>query len=144
MRVCFINRETVSYIVFGVITSIINIGIFQAFLRTGADYRIANIVALVATKISAYILNKAFVFRSKTETLTGLLSEFVRFTITRGGTMILDYVGLIILVNALSMNTTAGKVLITGIVVIINYLLGKHFVFTSRNRPLVDPREIDR
>lgn len=126
-RLC--NRETVSYIVFGVLTSIVNIGVFEFFLLTGSDYRAANLIALITAKVFAYVVNKLFVFRTRTGSFGALLREFGLFTLARGSTMIVDWIGLILLVSILGLSEHVGKLVITVVVVILNYVFGKYLVF---------------
>jgi putative flippase GtrA len=123
------NRETVSYVIFGALTSIVNIGVFEFFFLTGSDYRTANLIALITAKLFAYVVNKLFVFRTKTGSVGALLREFGLFTLARGSTMILDWVGLILLVSMLGLSEHVGKLIITVIVVILNYVFGKFLVF---------------
>jgi putative flippase GtrA len=60
--------------------------------------------------------------------------EFLRFVIARGATMLIDYFGLILLVEAMHVDKLIGKVIITAIVVVINYILGKGVVFKDIQR----------
>lgn len=124
-----LNREVILYGIFGVLTTVFNIAIFQIFLRFNVDYRIANIIALISTKLAAYIVNKLFVFHSRCKNLVDLLKELGRFVIARGATMILDYAGLIVLVEILKVSEQVGKYITTFAVVIINYFFSKGVVF---------------
>jgi len=129
-----VNRETASYLVFGVLTSILNIGLYEILLYAGIDFRISNLIALLATKIAAYILNKLFVFRTDCSDLRSLCREFFLFTVTRGGTMLLDWFGLILMVSVCKIDSTIGKLITTFIVVVLNYVLGKKWVFVQNKR----------
>lgn len=129
-----VNRETVSYAVTGVITSIINIGIFELLLLARADYRAANVVALIVTKFCAYFFNKRYVFRTETAGKTALAAEFGRFMLARMGTMALDWAALVLLVSGFGVNEHAGKIVTTILVVIMNYVLGKFLVFTGKKK----------
>lgn len=126
-RLC--TRETISYVVFGTLTSLVNIGVFEFFFLTGSDYRAANLIALITSKIFAYVVNKLFVFRTRTGSVGALLREFVLFALARGSTMIIDLVGLILLVSMLGLSEHVGKLIVTVIVVILNYVFGKYLVF---------------
>ena len=123
------HREIVSFGFWGGITSIINIGVFQILYLISAEYRISNIIALTITIIIAYIVNKKFVFRSRCANTKKLIGEIVRYVITRGFTMLIDYFGLILLTADLLINPQIGKFITTVIVVIINYALGKFHVY---------------
>jgi len=125
-----LNRETISYASFGVLTTLVNISVFEFFLLTGSDYRAANLIALITSKLFAYVVNKLFVFKTKTGSFGGLMKEFGRFALARGGTMLVDWVGLIILVSLLGLSEHIGKVIVTVVVIILNYVLGKFLVFS--------------
>ncbi len=123
------NRETVSYVVFGLLTTIVNIGVFEFFLLAGLNYRVANLIALITAILFAYVVNKIFVFRTRTELPGALLREFGRFVLARGSTMVVDWFGLILLVSVLGFSEHTGKLFVTVIVVILNYVFGKFLVF---------------
>lgn len=126
-----INRETVSYLFWGILTSILNVGVFELLLWARTDYRIANLIALIVTKLVAYVVNKLFVFRSHTGSARALAWEFFRYLVTRGGTMLVDWFGLILLVSAFHFPKTPGKIVMTAIVVLLNYIFGKWCVFNK-------------
>jgi len=127
-----VNREILSYLVFGILTSILNIGLYELCMVAGVDFKIANLIALLVTKIAAYILNKLFVFRTKCADMRALGREFFLFTVTRGGTMLVDWFGLVLLVSVLKVDSSIGKLITTCIVVVLNYLLGKKWVFIGK------------
>lgn len=125
------SRELVLYAVFGVLTSAINFGLF-ALLVCYLDYRISNIIALIVTILCAYVLNRMFVFKRVNEGLGAIAREFFRFVLSRTGTLVLEYFGLIALVSVLDMNERTGKILITVVVVALNYLIGKIWVYVPK------------
>lgn len=125
------NKEILLYITFGIITTILNILLFYILCKFGLKYFIANLITLIVVKIVAYICNKNFVFKSKCRNIIELIKEFIRFIIFRGLTLLIDYFGLIFLVEVLSFNKMPSKVFITILVVIINYITGKKHVFKT-------------
>lgn len=126
-----VNRETISYSFFGVLTSIENVFLFQLLLQLNVQYKAANFITLVIVKLSAYICNKNFVFKSKTNSKIELLREFGRFLVARGATMLIDYFGLIIFVEAFGFNVFYSKCFFTVAVIVINYFTGKNHVFKN-------------
>ena len=122
----FVNRETILYGVFGVATSLLNVLMFHGLVLIGMDYKLSNLITLITVKLAAYICNKNFVFKSKCQ-------SFVELVFWRGATMILDYVGLIFLVEIVNMPKLYGKIIVTIAVIVINYFTGKKHVF--KNRP---------
>lgn len=124
-----VNKETILYTVFGVLTSVENIVMFAVLLKLGMAYRIANIITLITVKLTAYLCNKNFVFKSHCSSFSELLKEFGRFVFWRGATMLLDYFGLIFLVEIVDMPKLIGKVIMTVFVIAVNYITGKRHVF---------------
>jgi putative flippase GtrA len=124
-----VNKETVSYGIWGLITSAWNIGVFQQLFFLGIDYRTANVTALITTKIFAYIVNKKFVFKSHCSGKKELAAEIYRFIAARGFTMLIDFALLMALTDYLHVNPQAGKIVVTGIVIFLNYILSKLHVF---------------
>lgn len=127
-----VNRETVLYGIVGIGTSLLNVILFQ-ILSIKLDYRYANLITLIIVKLAAYICNKNFVFQSHTANLKELAGEFSRFVIARGATMLIDYFGLILMVELLGMQKLFSKCFVTVLVIVINYFVGKKHVF--KNRP---------
>ena len=123
------NKETFLYAVFGVLTTLLNIFMFKWLLMLKVEYKIANLFTLVVVKLTAYICNKNFVFKSKCPNFKALLAEFWRFVYARGATMILEYFGLILMVELLGINKLISKIFMTILVVILNYIIGKKHVF---------------
>lgn len=124
-----INKEVISYGICGVLTTILHIGLFWVLIHIGIKYYIANIITLISIKAIAYYLNKVFVFKSKCKNKKELVLEIIKYIISRLFTMIIDYIGLIILVEVIKMDEMIGKIIVLVIVVIINYILSKLFVY---------------
>ena len=124
-----INRETILYGIVGVGTSILNVVMFQALVKFCIEYKISNIITLIVVKVTAYICNKNIVFRSHADTFIGLAKEIGRFIVARGATMLIDYFGLIILVEVIHVSKLFGKIFVTVLVIVLNYVIGKKHVF---------------
>ncbi len=124
-----LNREVIMYVIFGVLTSLLNIGLYAGLTHIGMDYIVANFITLVIVKLAAYVVNKIFVFQTKCSDFMELTKEFLRFVVTRGITMIVDFVGLIFMVEILSIDSMISKIFMTILVVVLNYIFGKLHVF---------------
>jgi len=134
-----INRETISYGFWGVMTTIINIGLYRILLlfpyfadENRGGFAAANAIAIIAAKVAAYFVNKFFVFKKKNDSAGSLMKEIFRFVYTRGLTFLLDYFGLIFLVDVLGGDKKYMKYITTIVVVIVNYLFGKFLVFRKQ------------
>jgi len=130
-----INRETILYGIVGVGTSILNVALFHVLTKNGVEYKIANIITLIVVKVVAYVLNKYIVFNSHADTFAGLVKEIGRFIIARGTGMLIDYFGLIILVEYMHVAKLPGKCFVTVLVIVFNYVIGKKHVFKDIKEP---------
>lgn len=126
----FVNRETILYGVFGVGTSVLNVVLFRILISV-MDYKVANLITLIVVKLAAYLCNKNIVFQSKCANFLELVKEFIRFVIARGATALIDYFGLILLVEVFNANKMISKIFITVLVIVINYFVGKKHVFKA-------------
>ena len=125
----FEKKEVTRYLFWGVITVIVNY-ISYLLLKIIMPYQIANLISIIFTKIFAYYTNKKYVFRS----VTGVweqIKEIVRFILGRGFTGLVDFFGLIMLTELFLIDDRLGKVIMIVITTILNYFLGKVFVFKS-------------
>jgi len=126
----FLSVEVVLYIVFGVLTTIVNIGVFS--LLTYAfklEENISNIIAIIAAVLFAYFTNKDLVFNSQAVTLKQKSGEFIKFMIGRAFTMVVEMLGFFLLFNILGIQKLISKTLITIIVIILNFFISKFFAF---------------
>lgn len=124
-----INRETVLYAIFGVLTFFVGAIIYQVLLFFGVDYKISNIFSLVLGKLFAYVMNKLVVFKSRNKNFADFCKEFFRFVIARGATGLIDYFGVIIAVELLNWGKVISKYFFMVLVIILNYFFGKTVVF---------------
>ncbi len=123
------RKEAILYIVFGLLTTLVNLLIYQVGLLAQLDYAYANTIAFVISIIFAYVTNKIIVFKSKQEALTGLLVEFMKFIASRLGTFFLEMLGLWILIDIIGLDEVMPKYLMTAVVIVLNYFLSKWLVF---------------
>ena len=141
-----LNRETVSYLIFGVLTTVVNYVVFH-FMYTavlgGRGSLAANFVAWVAAVVFAYVVNKCFVFESKSWAWHVLRREIPAFVAARVASFGIEEVGLFISENLLKLNTvtvlavgsisldgvTVSKLALSVIVVVLNYFFSKWFIF---------------
>ena len=126
------QKEIILYGICGGFTTFLNIGLFY-ILNQFINYKLSNLITLILVKLLSYVLNKTIVFRVKQSSKKELGKEFIRYGISRTLTFGIDYFGLILLVDYYFISKTIGKIIMTTIVVIINYLLGKKYVFTKKN-----------
>jgi len=123
-------REVITYVFFGGLTTLVNIVTFF-ILDTGLawPYLIANAVAIVLSILFAYVTNKLFVFQSETQNTRETVSEFVRFIGFRLVSGLADMATMWVLVDLLIIDTSIAKLATQFIVVVLNYVFSKFFIF---------------
>lgn len=124
-----LSGELFRYGVSGVITTAVNILTYYLLLITGMECSFANTVAIVSSIICAYIISKKYVFQAKTKTAKESVKEALRFIAARGAAGIIEYIGLIFFIEICRMNEVSAKTVIVTLVVILNYVWSKKFVF---------------
>jgi len=136
----YLNRETISYLIFGVLTTVLNYIVFWLFLRLLGDEAalLANVVAFIAAVAFAYVTNKLYVFESKSWKPEVVKKELVAFISARLLTFALEELGLFVAANLLHLGRYAlfgvdgimiSKLLLNVLVIIGNYVLSKWIIF---------------
>lgn len=126
------KKELYSYIFWGVLSTVLNIGLSQLVVWCGIDYKISNAITLIIVKIFCYFTNKIFVFKTPFESLRKFVIEFVRFIFARWITFLVDYFGVIILVEGMKQSFFVSKCFLSVVVIVLNYILSKKIVFCRK------------
>ncbi len=124
-----INNELFLYLIFGILTTIINIGLFVILDSIGIIYFAANLIALLSAKTVAYLTSKYFVFKKICNNKKELITEITYFIFFRVLTFLIDFFCLILLVEVFNIDRIIGKILITFVVIILNYVFSKFIIF---------------
>ena len=102
------NKEIILYILFGVLTTFVNITTFLLF-ETLLNYKVANIIAFIISIFFAYITNKLYVFESRKTASKYVMLELINFFISRIVTFLIDILLMILLVEILDINSLQSK-----------------------------------
>lgn len=147
-----LNRETVLYLIFGVATTVVNYAVFFLFYNVlwhQQNSLYANTVAFVAAVIFAFVVNKMFVFESKSWSLSTLKKELPSFMAARIGSFGIEEAGLFLAEKVLKLGgvialTVAGisfdwislvKIALAFVVIVVNYVFCKLFIFRKPAAP---------
>ena len=131
-----ITKEVILYIIFGILTTIINLGSFYIMNSIlDWDENISNFVAIVLAVLVAYITNKDLVFHSEAKSIKDRVIQFVKFMIGRAFTMIVEFVGGMILFQ-LPIPNIISKAFLTLIVIILNFFISKFFAFKRESNSI--------
>ncbi len=143
-------KELITYVVFGVLTTLVNFFAFWLFTKIFGEalYLVNNAIAWVVGVVFAYITNKLFVFESKSWDLKVITKEITGFLGARIFSFLVEEGGMLLFISVLGFGektltilgiTITGqfivKILLAVIVVVLNYVFSKFFVFkSSENR----------
>lgn len=128
------RKELCGYIFWGVLSAILNVGLAQLLVWGGMDYKISNAVTLIIVKVFCYFTNKVFVFKTPFESFGKFIREAVRFIFARGISFFIDYIGVIMLVEAMKQSFFISKCLMSMITIMLNYILSKKLVFYEQGK----------
>lgn len=125
----FVNRESVTYIIFGVLTTAVDWGTYTALRWLEIDYRVATALSWAAAVLFAFVTNKFFVFRSYGMRPGLLWREFSGFVAARAATGVFTMVAMIVMVDGLHWNEFFGKLVVSAISLVLNYIFSKWVIF---------------
>ena len=121
-----LDKELFWYVVFGTLTTIVNIVVYFALEYIGVNYIISNIIAWFLSVLFAYVTNRIWVFESRSP---DILKEMTLFFSGRIFSGVLDTALLYLFVDILTLGNTFSKIAVEIIITILNYLLSKLIVF---------------
>lgn len=129
-----LNREVIFYLIFGVLSTIINLGSFY-ILNTllFVNENLANFIAIILAVLFAYFTNKDLVFHSEVKTFKDKIIQFLKFMSGRAFTLAVEFFGGLLLFKIPIPNMIT-KTFLTVIVVILNYFISKYFAFNSKSK----------
>ncbi len=149
-----VNKETITYLVFGVLTTVVNLAVFKVFdaiftAATQADLTLlTNFIAWVFAVVFAYVTNKLWVFESKSWKFDVLKKEVPSFVGARVFSLGVEELGLLIFITWLGFDrfeldifglfTLGGKMMVkialAVIVVVMNYVFSKFIIFKNKEK----------
>lgn len=131
-----LNREVISYLIFGVLTTLVNFMVYAGLQKTTpVPLFIINMIAWFISVVFAYVTNKIFVFESRSWEISVVGKEMSLFfgarilsgVVELGGFPVLYGIGL----NQplFGIDGFLAKVVISIFVIILNYVFSKLLIF---------------
>ena len=117
--------EIIRYIIAGILTTIVSIASYNLLRNINIDYKICTILSWILAVIFAYFINKLFVFKSKKNNI----KEFINFILARLLSLFIEFIFMMIMVDLISINDRIAKLIVQFIVLVLNYVFSKFFVF---------------
>ncbi len=129
----FCTREVILYIIFGILTTCVNIISFMLLSSIfHIEENLASNIGIIIAVLFAYFTNRKLVFNSTASTHIEYIKEFGKFILGRAFTMIVESVGFWFLFSILKItyfNGLISKLIISIIVIILNFFISKFFAF---------------
>ncbi len=156
-------KEILLYLVFGVLTTVVNLIAFSIFKKF-TPVLIANVIAWIFAVAFAFFTNKLFVFESKSWKKDIVVKEAASFTGARLFSLGVEELGLFLMINVFKLTTALGnfaawclnltklvkitmpdflyekldgemmvKIILAVVVIILNYVFSKLIIFKKKD-----------
>lgn len=131
-------KEIVNYLIIGVLTTVVSLVSFyliRIFVFTNDsqfDIQFANVISWVLAVLFAFVTNKKYVFESKSTGYQKFL-EMIKFYVSRLTTLGVEMFVMWLLTSPLKVDDMISKIIVQFIIVILNYVFSKLFVFKKKH-----------
>lgn len=126
------NRELFFYLVFGVLTTLVNYGCYLLLSPFFEKTTIPTVISQVVSILFAYFTNRTFVFQSKAKTAKAVLVEMAAFFGARLLSAVLDIGIMWGFSDKLGWNDKLVKLGSNVFVIIFNYIASKLVIFRKQ------------
>ena len=129
-------KEQLLYVFFGGLTTLINMAVYALCMQVFGWVNVPSvIIAWVLSVLFAFVTNKLWVFESRETDRATLLREGASFFGARAATGVLDVIIMYLAVDCLGWNATLWKLISNILVIILNYVASKLFIFNKKQSP---------
>ena len=126
------TKEVMFYIILGICTTLVNLISFQLLTKVcKLNDNLSNAIAIILSVLFAYITNKDIVFHSEASSAKEKLMEFFKFILGRAATMVLEFVGGLLMFK-LPIDKMISKIILTFVVIVLNFFISKFFAFKKK------------
>ena len=126
------DLTVVMYLVFGVLTTLVDWVAYRALRLSGLGYMFSNVAAWGAAVVFAFVTNKFMVFNSKSVDRLIIIKEFISFVGARVFSLLLQLAGIELMIGYANINEYIAKAVMTVVVVVCNYVFSKLFIFKDK------------
>lgn len=131
-------KEIVNYLIIGVLTTVVSLASFyliRIFVFTNDsqfDIQLANIISWILAVLFAFVTNKKYVFESSSKGYQKFV-EMIKFYVSRLTTLGVEMFVMWLLTSPLKVDDMISKIIVQFIIVILNYVFSKLFVFKKKH-----------
>lgn len=127
----FYNNDVIRYVFFGGCTTLVNLVSFYVLRKASVPLNTSNVISIILAILFAYVVNSRFVFHDHCERFADHIKSFGKFVSARLVTMVIEVGGVWLLVQVMGMNDMIGKFVTQFLVLVLNYIFSRFFVFTN-------------
>lgn len=129
------HKDFISYAFWGIFTTIVNTVVYCFFADVFHLAVIPSaILAWFFAVLFAYLTNRKWVFHSQASTKSEVFKEIIAFYTCRIATGIVDWLCMFVFVDLIHLNDLLIKVAANILVILLNFVASKIFVFKQNNR----------
>ncbi|MDR1542179.1 MAG: GtrA family protein [Clostridiales bacterium] len=128
-----INREFITYIICGVLTSIVGISTYSLFRSMSLNVPVSNTFSSAIAIAFAFVVNKQFVFESKDWSFPFIAYELGRFAGGRVFTYLVETGLLMLMVDKLHLYEPYCKLFSQAVIIALNYIISKWIIFKKNS-----------
>ena len=136
---CRKYRELISYVFFGVLTTVVNYGCYLLLAPLFSTTTIPTAIAWAVSVIFAYATNRVFVFHSQAKGAKALCWEVLTFFSARALSGVLDEGTIWVFADRVGFNDKLVKLASNVFVVIFNYVASKLVIFRKGGEKKEEP-----
>ena len=124
-------KHYILYIVFGVLTTAVDFVTFYLLTKfaPSINENISNAIGIFVSIVFAYFTNRKYVFKSNEK---NLIKEFAKFFLSRMASTLFNVIAFWILTTYTTISNMLAKLIISVVVVILNYIISKFYVFKEK------------
>ena len=124
------HREVLLYLFFGFVTTVISVSVYWLGADVlGVDPLIANVFSWILAVLVAFLSNRTYVFHAETENREVFLKQILSFYGGRVFTLLVEELILFVGIKLLAFPNLPVKIVAQVVIVILNYVISKLFVF---------------
>ena len=127
-----LNKETIMYLIFGVLTTVVDYLAYCLLRVADTNYMLANVISWILAVIFAFITNKLFVFKSNKKDKNTIIHELSSFFSARIFSLVFSLIFIYTTVSLLGMNDLISKIISSIFVVVMNYVFSKKYIFKDQ------------
>ncbi|MDE5780904.1 MAG: GtrA family protein [Lachnospiraceae bacterium] len=124
------NKEMLLYLFFGFLSFVMSISTYALFNKVfNINELLANIFSWIITVMFAFFTNRIWVFDSPTKSMAEFVKQMSSFYWGRIVTLVIEEIILFVFITLLGMGSMLIKVIAQVVVIVLNYVISKLFVF---------------